>query len=172
MSSEPERGEWQSLVAAEQEVSKLRAVIYGLPRRAEVLADAISGSSVWDRTVALRFIREFPEDTPQLLDQLVDLAMSTGWARESIEAIRAARSEVDSTRMTAIVKSFLTDGDAEDYLRLAELAAQTEAWQALGAVIAAAATSDDPEKQEVARDFAESHGTMIPVNDGGTGLSS
>lgn len=156
MSSEPEMGEWQSLVAAEQEVSKLRAGIYGLPHRAELLANAISGSSVWDRTVALRFMREFPEDTPQLLDQLVDLAMSTGWARESIEAIRAARSEIDSTRMTAIVKSFLTDGDAEDYLRLAELTAQTESWQALGAVIEAASASDDPEKQEVARDFVES----------------
>ena len=147
MSSEPEMGEWQSLVAAEQEVSKLRAAIYGLPRRAEVLANAISGSSVWDRTVALRFIREFPEDTPQL-DQLVDLAMSTGWARESIEAIRAARSEVDSTRMTAIVKSFLTDGDVRTTSRLAELTAQTEAWQALGVVIAAAAASDDPRNKK------------------------
>lgn len=108
MTAEPRTGEWQSLVAAEQEISKLRTLLYRLPHRAELLANAISGSSVWDRTVALRFIREFPEDTPQLLDQLVDLAASTGWARESIEAIRAARSEIDPTRMTEIVEPFLT----------------------------------------------------------------
>ncbi|MFC8797614.1 hypothetical protein ACFT2C_07755 [Promicromonospora sp. NPDC057138] len=132
MSSEPSTGEWQSLVAAEQEVSKLREAIYRIPHRAELLANAVSGSSVWDRNVAMRFIREFPEDTPQLLDQLVDLALSTGWARESIEAIRAARSEIDPTRMTGTVEPFLTDGDAEDHLRLAELTAQTDAWQAVG----------------------------------------
>ena len=172
MSSAPDTGQWQALVAAEQEVSKLRAAIYGLPHRADLLAQAISGISVWDRAAALRFMREFPEDTPRLLEQLVDLAMSGGWARESMEVIRAARSELDPTRMTEIVAPILVDGDAEDYLRLAELATQTESWQALGVVIDAAAASDDPEKQEVARDFVASHGAMVRTNRGGTTASS
>lgn len=168
MSSEPEREQWQALVAAEQEVAKLRARIYGLPHRAELLAEAISGSSVWDRTVALRYMREFPGDTPHLLEQLVDLAMSGGWARESMEAIRAARGEINPTRMTEIVAPLLIDADAEDHLRLAELAAQTESWHALGVVVDAAAASDDAETQEVAREFLESHGGMVRANPGGT----
>jgi len=163
MSAELETEEWQSLIAAEQEVAKRRAAIYGLPQRAGLLEKAITGGSAWDKSVALRFMRGFPEDTPALLDQLVDLALSGGWGREAIDAIRAARSRIDPILMTEIVKSFLSDGDAEDYLRLAEMAAEAEAWQALGAVIAAAAASDDPEKQEVAREFAESHGTRIQV---------
>lgn len=172
MSSEPETGQWQALVAAEQEVSKLRAAIYGLPHRANLLTEAISGSSVWDRTVALRFMREFPEDTPRLLEQLVDLAISGGWARESIEAIRAARSEINPARMAEIVTLFLADADAEDHLRLAEMAAQIESWQALGVVIDAAVASNDAETREVARDFLESHGGMVRANPGGTSTSS
>jgi hypothetical protein len=46
--------------------------------------------------------------------------------------IRAARSKIGSTRTAEIVPPFLIDADTEDHLRLAELAAQTEPWQALG----------------------------------------
>lgn len=164
MTSNSHSKEWTDLVAAEREAARHRSTLHNTPQRAELLANAISSSSVWDRTIALSFMRDFPDDTPQMLEQLVDLALSTGWARGAIDAIRAAMPVVEAGRLTEIVTSFLTDGDAEDYLRLADLTAQVGAWQALGEVITAAASSDDVEKQEVARDFKESYGAIVPTN--------
>ncbi|MFC4110968.1 hypothetical protein [Nonomuraea zeae] len=149
-------------MAAEQEVARRRAEVNQLPSRAEVLANAMSSSSVWDRATALTFLRLFPEDVPNLLEALVDMCLSTGWAQAASEAIRAARRDIDSAQLTEIVERHLSSGDAEDYLRLASMLTDCEAWESLGMLIERAFESNDPEIREVAHDFTESHGRKLP----------
>ncbi|WP_345040185.1 hypothetical protein [Streptomyces sannanensis] len=153
---------WRALVAAEQEVARCRAEVNQLPSRVELLTKAMSGSSAWDRSTALTFLRLFPEDVPELLELLVGLSLSIGWAQPAGEAIRAARREIDPSRLAEMVVGHLPDGDAEDYLRLADMLAHVEAWETLGVVIQRALESSDLEIQEVAHDFNESYGGMLP----------
>ncbi|WP_329217292.1 hypothetical protein OG352_14735 [Streptomyces sp. NBC_01485] len=154
--------EWRALVAAEQEVARCRAEVNQLPSRMDLLAKALSSSSAWDRSGALDFLRLFPEDVPKLLDLLVDLSLSTGWAQPALEAIRAARKGIEPSQFVRVALDCLSDGEVEDYLRLADVLAEVEAWEALSAVIGKAAESGDPEIREVSRSFTESHGGMLP----------
>ncbi|MFE4868104.1 hypothetical protein [Streptomyces sp. NPDC056682] len=154
--------EWRALVAAEQEVTRCRAEVNQLPSRVDLLARALSSSSAWDRSAALNFLHLFPEDVPKLLDLLVDLSLSTGWALPAREAIRAARKEIDPSKFAGVALECLSGGEVEDYLRLADVLAEVEAWEALSAVIGEAAKSGDPEIREVSRSFTESHGGMLP----------
>ncbi|RSS83975.1 hypothetical protein [Streptomyces sp. WAC06614] len=154
--------EWRALVAAEREVAQCRAEVNQLPSRVELLAKALSSSSAWDRSAALDFLHLFPEDVPKLLDLLVDLSLSTGWALPAREAIRAARKEIDPSKFARVALKCLSSGEVEDYLRLADVLAEVEAWEALSAVIGKAAESGDPEIREVSRSFTESHGGMLP----------
>ncbi|MFE1206729.1 hypothetical protein ACFW5V_34105 [Streptomyces sp. NPDC058762] len=153
---------WRALVAAEQEVARCRAEVNQLPSRVDLLAKALSSSSAWDRSSALDFLHLFPEDVPKLLDLLVDLSLSTGWALPARVAIRAARKEIDPSKFARVALECLSDGEVEDYLRLADLLAEVEAWEALSAVIGKAAESSDAEIREVSRSFTESHGGMLP----------
>lgn len=165
MSVESESGEmdeWRSLVAAEQEVARCRAEVNRLSSRVELLTKAMSSSSAWDRSTALEFLRLFPEDVPKLLELLVDLSLSLGWAQPVWEVIRAARNEITPSRFTEIVIGCLSDGEVEDYVRLANMLARAEAWEALRAVIERAFESNDPEIREVAHDFTESYEHMLP----------
>lgn len=157
-----EMEEWRALVAAEQEVARCRAEVNQFPSRVDLLAKALSSSSAWDRSVALDFLRLFPEDVPKLLDLLVDISLSTGWALPAREALRATRKEIDPSQFVRVALECLSDGEAEDYLRLADVLAEVEAWEALNAVIGKAAESSDPEIREVCRSFTESHGGMLP----------
>ncbi|MFD8914744.1 hypothetical protein [Streptomyces sp. NPDC059575] len=154
--------EWRSLVTAEQEVARRRAEVNQLPSRVDLLAKALSSGSAWDRSAALDFLRLFPGDVPKLLDLLVDLSLSTGWVLPVREAIRAARKEIDPSQFARVALECLSDGEAEDYLGLAYLLVEVEAWEALSAVIDRAAASSDPEIREVSRSFTESHGGMLP----------
>ncbi|MGA5564862.1 hypothetical protein ACPCUV_27370 [Streptomyces platensis] len=128
----------------------------------DLLKKALSSSSAWDRSAALDFLRLFPGDVPKLLDLLVDLCLSTGWVLPAREAIRAARKEIDSSKLARVALECLSDSEVEDYLRLADVLAEVEAWEALSTVIGKAAESSDPEIQEVSRSFTESHGGMLP----------
>ncbi|WP_208036360.1 hypothetical protein [Streptomyces cyanogenus] len=157
-----EIAEWRALVAAEQEVARCRAEVNQLPSRVDLLAKALSSSSAWDRSAALDFLRLFPEEVPKLLNLLVDLSLSTGWTLPASEAIRAARKEIDPSQFARVVLECLSEGETEDYLRLADMLAEVEAWDALGAVLGKAAESSDPEIREVSRSFTESYGGMLP----------
>ncbi|MFF3768138.1 hypothetical protein ACFYYR_29210 [Streptomyces sp. NPDC001922] len=149
-------------MAAEQEVARCRAEVNQLPSRVALLAKVLSSGSAWDRSASLEFLRLFPEDVQQLLDLLVDLSLSTGWALPAREAIRAARKEIDPSTFARVALECLSDGEVEDYLRLADVLAEVEAWEALSAVIGKAAESGDPEIREVSRSFTESHGGLLP----------
>ncbi|MFF0317223.1 hypothetical protein ACFYPH_21660 [Micromonospora sp. NPDC005252] len=153
---------WRALVAAEQEVARCRAEVNQSPSRADVLAKALSSSSAWDRSAALDFLRLLPEDVPKLLDLLVDLSLSSGWTLPAREAIRSARKEIDPSQFARVALECLSNGDAEDYLRLADVLAEVEAWEALSAVIGRAAESGDPGIRGVSRCYTESHGGMLP----------
>jgi hypothetical protein len=154
--------EWRALVEAEQEVARRRAEVYRLPSRVELLTKALSSSSAWDRTTALEFLHRLPEDVPELLELLADLSLSLGWAQPACEAIRAARKRISPVRFVEIAARHLPGGEVDDYLRLADMLAHGEAWEALGIVIKQALESGDLEIQEVAHDFMESYGGMLP----------
>lgn len=76
--------------------------------------------------------------------------------------LSAARMEIDHSQLTGTVVGHLSAGDAQDYLRLADMLAHVEAWGALGVVISRALSSGDPEIEEVARDFTAIYGGMLP----------
>ncbi|MFJ3540046.1 hypothetical protein ACIPQA_31860 [Streptomyces sp. NPDC090109] len=148
--------EWRALVAAEREVARRRAEVNQLSSRVELLAEALSSSSAWDRSAALDFLHIFPEDVPKLLDLLIDLSLSTGWTLPAREAIRAARKEIDPSQFARLALGYLSDGEAEDYLIMADVLTEVEAWEALGAVVGKAAASSDPKVRKFSRDFTES----------------
>ncbi|MFB8419987.1 hypothetical protein ACFC63_31250 [Streptomyces albidoflavus] len=154
--------EWRSLVEAEQELARRRAELNQLPSRADFMAKALSSSSAWDRAAALEFLRLFPEDVPKLLFLLVDLSLSAGWMLPAREAIRAARKGIDPSRFERVALECLSDGEVEDYLRLADMLAEVEAWDALGAVVDEAAKSGDSGIREFSRTFTEKYGDMLP----------
>ncbi|NEB09605.1 hypothetical protein G3I32_12135 [Streptomyces coelicoflavus] len=154
--------EWRALVVAEQEVARCRAEVNRLPSREELLTKALSSSSAWDRSAALDFLYLFPEDIPNLLDLLVDLSLSTGWALPAREVIRAARKEIDPSKLARVALECLSDSEVEGYLRLADILAEVQAWEALSAVIGKAAENGDPEIREISRSLTESHGDMLP----------
>ncbi|MFJ2821776.1 hypothetical protein ACIO7M_11735 [Streptomyces toxytricini] len=127
----------------------------------ELLAEALSGSSAWDRTTALRFLQLFPDDVPELLDPLLDLSLSSGWAQLASEVIRAGRKEIDPSLLSDKVVANLPGSDAEDHLRIAAMLAHVEAWETLGLLIRMALQSADPEIRDVAQEFNESCGGML-----------
>ncbi|MGW1639704.1 hypothetical protein [Streptomyces lavendulae] len=154
--------EWRALVAAEKEVARRRARVNQVPLREDLLAKAISSGSVWDRSVALEFLRLFPEGVPALIRPLVDLSLSARWAQPAIEAIRAARKRIEPALFVGLALERLSDGEAEDYLMLANMLAQVEAWVALCELLRRASESADPEIREVSHDFTERYGGMLP----------
>ncbi|MGV9645446.1 hypothetical protein [Streptomyces sp. NPDC003514] len=134
---------WRALVAVEQEVARRRAEVNQLPSRVDLLAEALTSSSAWDRSVALDFLRLFPDDVPALLPLLVDLTLSAAWTQPAREAIRAARSGIDPSHFTRVALECLSGADAEDQVTLADVLAEVGAGEALAAVIGEAARSGD-----------------------------
>lgn len=154
--------EWRSLVELEQDVARRRAELNRLPSRPEVLTKALLDGSVLDRSVALEFLRNFPEDVPGLLEILVDMSLSPGWLKPASEAIRAALQEISPSRFAEVAKGAIGDEEVEDYRMVSCMLANVGAWQALGVVVEQASGSRDPEIREIAQDFTENYGNMIP----------
>ena len=153
--------EWRSLVALQQEIARRRAEVNRLPSRPEMLEKALLDGSVWDRSVALDFLRDFPEDVPRLLEVLVDMSLSPGWLKPVCEAIRAARQDISPSRFAEVAKRAISSEAAGDYLMVSCMLADVGAWQALGVVVEQASESGDPEIREIARDFTEDYGKMM-----------
>ncbi|WP_017584796.1 hypothetical protein [Nocardiopsis ganjiahuensis] len=153
--------EWRSLVELEQEVARRRAEVNRLPSRPEILTGALLNGSVWDRSVALEFLRDFPEDVPRLLEILVDLSLSPGWLKQAGEAIRAARQDISPSRFVEVARRATGREDVEDYRSVCCVLADVGAWQALGVVVEQASGSRDPAIREIAQDFSENYGKMI-----------
>lgn len=124
--------EWRSLVELEQEVARRRAEVNRLPSRPEILTEALLDGSVWDRSAALEFLREFPEDVPRLLEILVDTSLSPGWLKPAGEAIRAARQDISPSRFVEVAKRAVGREDVEDHRSVLCVLAYVGAWQALG----------------------------------------
>ncbi|GLZ79591.1 hypothetical protein Afil01_43980 [Actinorhabdospora filicis] len=146
---------WTALVEAERQLARARAEFYQRAEgRSEVLAAALQGPSNWDRGTALAFLGKIPDDVPELLDQLVENATSHAWALVARRAIAAGRRELVTPLLRRIVRERLETADAEDYRRLAELLRHMNDDEALGELVRRAADLEDPDMQEVARDFA------------------
>ncbi|MFJ6645201.1 hypothetical protein ACIQPS_06025 [Streptomyces sp. NPDC091290] len=130
-------------MAAEQEVARCRAEVNRLPARVDLLAEALSSSSAWDRSVALDFLRVFPDDVPALLHLLVDLTLSPAWTQQARQAIREAGSGIDPSHFARVALECLSGAEAEDQVRLADVLAEVGAGEALAAVIGKAVRNDD-----------------------------
>src|SRR5439155_11319774 len=71
---------WAAVVAAQRQVVRARADFHqNADSRRDVLAAALRKSG-WDRRAALELLPALASDVPVLLDELVDCAMSAGWA--------------------------------------------------------------------------------------------
>ncbi len=141
-------------MAAEQEVARLRAVVYSSHARAGLLAAGLDGYS-WDRHAALTFLWLFPDDVPELLGTLVDLSLSDAWAVDCRLAVEAAWPNIDRARFREVVLNLLEDGDEMDYRRLSELLVHVGALDVLGVVLERAGRSADAGTREVADEFRD-----------------
>lgn len=144
---------WAAVVAAEREVTQSRAHFYQrATSRPEILAEALNGSR-WEKAAALSFLQSLPDDVPILLGQLVGLAMSSGWALSARRAIASGQRSVVLPALDTLVRARLSEADADDYRRLAELLHHIQALDTLGALVQAALVSGDAETIEVGQDF-------------------
>lgn len=145
---------WAAVVAADQQLARSRAEFYQhAEARREVLASALRGSN-WDRGAALSFLEVLSDDVPELLDQLVEHATSHRWALAARRAIASGRREDVTPMLRQIVEVRLATADPDDYRRLAELLRHLNDNVALRALVENAKRRDDPDVQEVARDFS------------------
>ncbi|MEU9112227.1 hypothetical protein AB0D04_10620 [Streptomyces sp. NPDC048483] len=154
---------WEELLAAEREVARCRAEVYQSSSRIEMLTSALRGSSSWDRSAAMTFLRLFPGDVLKLLEELVEYSLSQGWAADAREVIRAARNDGILGKLNEIVLDLLAEADSDDYLRLADMLAYVGAWETLSKLVDRACSSNDPEIREVGQDFRESYVGMLPT---------
>ncbi|QJT01375.1 hypothetical protein G9272_14460 [Streptomyces asoensis] len=153
---------WDALVAAETEIARLRVDVNQLPMRAEVIERAVKCTAPWERSTALTFLQDFPEEVPRLLELLVDLCLSSRWAPSAREALWSARYDIDAQVLGDVVLRYLADGDVEDYRLLADTLTYIEAWPALGELIAQAGRSDDAEVREIGEELARSYRGLLP----------
>src|SRR5690242_19040746 len=120
--------DWAALVQGEQELAQLRARVFRSESRKKLLASGISDPSRGERAVVLSFLRRFPEDAVDLLEPLVDLAISDGWLREATDVIRAGRHRIQEDQLSAVALSRLEGANSDDCERLMKLLAQVQAW--------------------------------------------
>ncbi len=144
---------WTALVAVEQERARLRAEFWRhAERRAATLARAIDDGG-WDRSVALEFLAGFPDDVPELLDRLIPLSISHGWAGAVRAALTVPYRMGDLPGLDRDVLARLDAADDDEFRRLAELLDHLRAWTALAELVERAAGSPDPNIRAVADDF-------------------
>ncbi|MFI0941854.1 hypothetical protein [Streptomyces sp. NPDC021020] len=146
---------WAAVVAAEQQAAAARAAFHrNAGSRRQVLAAGLRGHSAWERGAALSCLEAQPDDVPELLDQLVGLALLPGWAGRARRVIDRGRREAVLPAVRHIVDTLLPTAEADHYRRLAELLDHLADRPALHALVERAAASDDEETREVAVDFA------------------
>ncbi len=156
-SAEQDRELWAALVDAEREYRRHRADFYQNARdRLPILKSALAGPP-WQVATALRFLREFSHDAPDLLPQIVALSMSTRWALAARQAIdRIPRDRLWSA-LTPIIDMQVQTTDPDDLRRLAELLAHVQAWPLLKKLATRARDLDDPEARELADDVTSQY---------------
>ncbi|GIE85766.1 hypothetical protein [Actinoplanes regularis] len=156
MTEQPEDQQlWAALVAAEQERAHRRAEFYQHAKsRTGIIAQALNGSR-WDQGVALEFLAVLPEDVPAVLDRLIELSLSHGWALAARQAIAPAWRTGRLGELPQKVMALLDHADEDEYRRLAELLDHIQARDVLRELVNRAKTSADPDIREVAEDFAE-----------------
>jgi hypothetical protein len=105
MSAEQDRELWDALVEAEREHAQRRADFYQNARgRTGILKSALRGAP-WQQATALGFLRDFPADGPELVPQLVELALSPAgpWPRGRPSTVsRATGSGRSSSRLSTL----------------------------------------------------------------------
>lgn len=148
-------------MAVEREAARLRAEVNQLPMRTELLQQGIESDSAWERSTALTFLRLLPEDVPRLLELLVGLCLSAGWAQSAREALWPARHDIEMSVLSDVVLRELSDSGAEDYLMLADILTYIEAWPALAEVIDQTGRSGDAEVRKVGEEFLRSYEGLL-----------
>ncbi|MFC7277258.1 hypothetical protein ACFQS1_24965 [Paractinoplanes rhizophilus] len=145
---------WAAIVAADQKLARVRAEFYQhAEARHEVLVAALQGSN-WDRGAALAFLEVLSDDVPELLEQLVEHAMSPRWALAARRAIAAGRHEEVAPALRQIIDRLLPTADPEEYRRLAELLRHLGDREGLRMLLDGASRRDDPDIREVVDDFS------------------
>ncbi|MFJ9522461.1 hypothetical protein ACIRPK_29955 [Kitasatospora sp. NPDC101801] len=139
---------WESLVAAEQNIAKLRAAVNGSNMRIDILAAALSVEApVWDQGAALNFLRLFTRDVPEFVPQLFRFAVGGKWEVEAREVLVAGPREEVASKVARHAIEYLPKPDVEDYLQLASLLAALGSGDALAMVSSDALASADSEIQ-------------------------
>jgi hypothetical protein len=150
---QPDDRLWDALVSVEQERARRRAEFYQqATSRTDTLARALAGSA-WDQSVALEFLAALSDDVPALLDRLIELSLSHGWAFAARQAIASAWRTGSLPALPEKVIARLDHADDDEYRRLAELLEHLQAWDALHELVRRARAADDPHTREVAEDF-------------------
>ena len=118
------------------------------------------GAGSWDQDAALDFLSTIPADGSAVLPELVSWSTSHRWALAARQAIDRIPSDRLLPLLQPLVVDRLDSADDDEYRRLAELLAHINAWALLGALVARAIATDDPDTQEVGQDFLNSYGPM------------
>jgi hypothetical protein len=163
MSTPPPDDElWRAYVEARREAHRRRADFHDRARdRTGILRAALTaGAGPWQRGAALDFLTGLPDDVPALLDDLVDLSLSHGWALACRRAIAGLPKDDLVPVLEPLVLEHLDTADDDGYLRLAELLVHVGAWDLLGRLVARAPVTDDPDTREAADDLTESYAPM------------
>lgn len=145
---------WAAVIAAEKELGRAHAAFYQqADLRRETLSRALrAGSKSWDSFAALDLLDRLSDDVPELLEELVDLAMVDVRALDARRVIARRRYVVTQT-VRDIVARRLDTADDRDYWRLAELLEHLRDGEGLRSLVERARTSDDPDIREVADHF-------------------
>ncbi|RKS08930.1 hypothetical protein DFP74_4656 [Nocardiopsis sp. Huas11] len=163
MSTPPSDDElWQAFVEATREAHRCQADFYNRARdRPGILRAALpAGAGPWQRGAALDFLTGLSDDVPALLDDLVDLALSPGWALATRRAIGTIPHDDLVPLLEPLVLEHLETANEDDYRRLTELLVHVEAWDLLGRLVAHGLEADAPDTREAADDLMESYGPM------------
>lgn len=143
---------WTRLVDAEREAARLRAEILNRPDRSQVVAAGLRSRSTWDQSVAIDFLRRFPEEVPVHLAQLFQMARSHSWAGRALEPVvaAAARYATIMDDFRAIAAAAIPGAESElDYTEIANLLNNISAMDLLAELTQQALASDDPAVQQV-----------------------
>jgi hypothetical protein len=147
---------WAGVTAAEQHVARARARFHQYAQdQVPTLRAALRSRNRWDTKAALTYLAEFGQYVPELLDDLVELAMSIGWALYARRAIAHGPSDAVAAGLERIMRAKLVgQPDPDDVRRLAETLDQAGPAYALAELVEWARASENEEIREVAADFS------------------